>query len=102
VAHDRIPSVRELAVSLEVNPNTVMHSYTYLQDNGIIYNRRGIGYHVAEGGDGEAKRIKRENFVTEELPRIFRTMRVLDFDPEDIERLYEEYTHSAEERNENE
>jgi len=33
---DRIPSVRELAVSIEVNPNTVMRTFNYLQDKGII------------------------------------------------------------------
>ncbi|MFO7849793.1 MAG: GntR family transcriptional regulator, partial [Spirochaetia bacterium] len=71
---DRIPSVRELAVSLEVNPNTVMHSYGHLQDNGIIHNRRGIGYHVSEKGREEAKKFKRAEFLSKELPEIFRTM----------------------------
>ena len=42
-AGDRIPSVREMAVNLGVNPNTVTRSYQTLQDKGIIENRRGIG-----------------------------------------------------------
>ena len=45
----RIPSVRELSVSVEVNPNTAMRAYAYLQDQGIIVNRRGIGYFAAQG-----------------------------------------------------
>ena len=45
---DRIASVREFAVDIEVNPNTVMRAYSYLQDEGIIYNKRGIGYFVGE------------------------------------------------------
>ena len=45
---DRIPSVRELAVSVEVNPNTVMRTFNYLQEKGIIYNKRGIGYFVSD------------------------------------------------------
>lgn len=88
---DRIPSVRELAVSLEVNPNTVMHAYGYLQDNEIIYNRRGIGYHVADAGKEKAKQLKRREFVKEELPGFFRAMEVLDIEIEDIEKFYREY-----------
>ena len=37
----RIPSVRELAVQLEVNPNTVMRTYEHLQQLDIIYNQAG-------------------------------------------------------------
>lgn len=41
---DRIPSVREYAASMEVNANTVMRSYEYLERNDVIFNRRGIGF----------------------------------------------------------
>ncbi|MFP4267363.1 MAG: GntR family transcriptional regulator [Spirochaetaceae bacterium] len=88
---DRIPSVRELAVSLEVNPNTVIHAYGYLQDNGIIHNRRGIGYHVSEEGREAAKKFKREEFLSRELPGIFRAMQVLDIGIDEIKTLYDEY-----------
>src|SRR5271169_1688117 len=37
---DRVPSIRELAESIAVNPNTVVRAYSYLQDHGIIYNQR--------------------------------------------------------------
>ena len=40
----RIPSVREFAAQVGVNPNTVMRTYTWLQEKGILYNRRGVGY----------------------------------------------------------
>lgn len=46
--NDRIPSVRELAIKIEVNPNTVMRTYQHLQEEQIIYNKRGIGYFIAE------------------------------------------------------
>src|SRR4051794_41162898 len=45
-AGERIPAVRELAVQLEVNPNTVMRTFEFLQGQNIIYNQRGIGYFV--------------------------------------------------------
>ena len=46
---ERIPSVREYAAVVEVNANTVMRSYDYLQSQEVIYNKRGIGYFVASG-----------------------------------------------------
>ncbi|ULT24033.1 GntR family transcriptional regulator [Sphingobacterium sp. E70] len=42
--NDKLPSVRELAVQLEVNPNTVMRTYDMLQQKEIIANKRGIGF----------------------------------------------------------
>lgn len=45
----RIPSVREYAATVEVNANTVVRSYDYLQTQEIIFNRRGIGYFVSNG-----------------------------------------------------
>ncbi len=49
---ERIPSVREYAAIVEVNANTVMRSFDYLQSQNIIYNKRGIGYFVATGARG--------------------------------------------------
>lgn len=88
---DKIPSVRELAVSIEVNPNTVMRTYSHLQDMGIIYNQRGIGYFVTAGGCSLVKDLKKKEFVSDELPRTFRTMKLLDMTIGDIEEIYEDY-----------
>lgn len=103
---DKVPSVRDLAVSLEVNPNTVMHAYGYLQENGIIYTKRGIGYHVAADGTQTAKKLKREEFIAEELPAVFKMMYMLDIDIEEFTRLFEQYNEQnkreSEENNENE
>lgn len=41
-SEERIPSVRELASMVEVNPNTVMRSFEFLQQQEVIYNKRGI------------------------------------------------------------
>ena len=46
-AEERMPSVRDVAASMGVNPNTVMRTFDYLQGEEIIYNRRGVGYYVA-------------------------------------------------------
>lgn len=41
---DKIPSVREMALHVQVNPNTVQRSYQWLQDENIIHQKRGIGF----------------------------------------------------------
>jgi DNA-binding transcriptional regulator YhcF (GntR family) len=88
---DRIPSVREMAVQVEVNPNTVTRSYAVLQDEEIIRNQRGIGYFVAEGGREATAAMKRREFIREELPRVFRTMHLLGMSFHELAGLYEQY-----------
>ena len=88
---DRIPSVREMAVNIEVNPNTVMRTFTYLQDKGIIYNKRGIGYFVSDDGMNKTQDLKKEDFVTQELPRFFKAMRMLNMTVDDMGKYYNQY-----------
>ena len=86
---ERIPSIREMSEEIEVNPNTVMRSYGYLQDLGIIYNQRGIGYFVAEDAYRKTLELKKKNFIRRDLPRIFRTMDLLHLTCKDLRALQE-------------
>jgi GntR family transcriptional regulator len=88
---DRIPSIRELAESIEVNPNTVMRTYGYLQDQGIIQNQRGIGYFTAQDAYRTTLELAKRNFVNRELPRIFKSMDLLGMDVKKLGELYAEY-----------
>tara|TARA_Y100001949_G_C15950474_1_gene314476 strand:+ start:496 stop:867 length:372 start_codon:yes stop_codon:yes gene_type:complete len=88
---DRIPSVREMAVTVEVNPNTVMRTFTYLQDKGIIYNKRGIGYFVSDDGFELTKALKKDDFVSQELPELFKAMDLLNVSLDDLKTYYETY-----------
>lgn len=85
---ERVLSVRELAASLEVNPNTVLRSYDFLQGMNIIINKRGIGYFVADDAIDRIKEFRREHFFKEELPLLFRNMQLLDIQMKDIEKEY--------------
>ena len=85
---ERIPSIREMAVETEVNPNTITRSYGLLQDQGIIYNRRGIGYFITEGARQKVLSIMKKDFVENELPRVFRKMRALDLSIDDILNIF--------------
>lgn len=88
---DRIPSVRDLAVSIEVNPNTVAHTYNYLQERGIIYNQRGIGYFIADNAWQNARKLEKEAFLKEQLPRVFKSMRLLNIDINELRKMYDDY-----------
>lgn len=88
---DRIPSVRELAVNTEVNPNTVMRTYSYLQEKGIIFNKRGIGYFLADDAYKTTLQLRKEEFIKEELPKIFKTIQLLDIEFDDLKALYNNY-----------
>ncbi len=88
---DRIPSVREMAVNIEVNPNTVMRTFTYLQDKGIIYNKRGIGYFVTDDGLERTRTLRRDQFINQELPHIFKQMELLGLNLDDLKNYYTEH-----------
>jgi GntR family transcriptional regulator len=90
-ANDRIPSIRELAVEVEVNPNTVTRTYAYLQERGIISNRRGIGYFVTDQGYEQVRELKRRDFVQRELPQLFRTLDVLGMTLDDLQPAYSDH-----------
>jgi GntR family transcriptional regulator len=91
---DRIPSVREMAVSIEVNPNTVMRTFNYLQDKGIIFNKRGIGYFVTEDGFKKTKALRKEDFVNHELPKFFKAMSLLNLTMDDVNVYYRQFINS--------
>ena len=91
---ERIPSVREMAVDIEVNPNTVMRTFNYLQEKGIIYNKRGIGYFVSDDGFDKTRSLKKEDFIHQELPRFFKMMELLNLNISDLESLHHSYSKS--------
>ena len=93
---DRIPSIREMAMDTEVNPNTVMRSYNDLQEKGIIYNQRGIGYFIAVGAADMTQKMMKENFIKKEVPSFFRRLTILGLTFDDLKTIYE--SGKAEER----
>lgn len=88
---EKLPSVREMAMTVEVNPNTVMRTYSALQDQAIIYNQRGIGFFVAPEARQNILAIKKEVFLKDELPEIFKTLGLLDISFDELQQLYRAY-----------
>lgn len=76
-ADERVPSVRELAEQMEVNPNTAMRAVERLQMEGMIYNKRGLGYFVNPNAREEILASRRKKFVEEVVPALFSEMKLL-------------------------
>jgi GntR family transcriptional regulator len=88
---DKIPSVRELAVQLEVNPNTVMRTMEFLQQKDIIFTKRGMGYFVAEEAESKVKTFKKEDFLQNDLPPFFKNIQLLGIDFEELKERFNNY-----------
>ena len=89
---ERIPSVRELASMLEVNPNTIIKSYDELQSKEIIYNKRGLGYFVTSDSLGKIKENFKNDFITKELPLIYKQMNMIGFTTEELIKGYHDFS----------
>lgn len=81
-AGERLPSVREYAALVQVNPNTVMRSYELLSQQGIIYNKRGIGYFVSDNARADIYARREATFRNETLEKMFGQLRLLGVTPE--------------------
>ena len=81
---ERLSSVRELAVQLEVNPNTIVRSYAHLEQNKYIYKRRGIGYFVLSSTKENLSIFYKKRFINKTLPSIFKQMEQLDISIDEI------------------
>ena len=82
----RISSVREYASIVEVNANTVMRSYEYLQSQEVIYNKRGIGFFVASGAKALIHSLRKE-----QVDGFFRQLYTLGISIKEIEKMYYEF-----------
>lgn len=88
---DRIASVREYASALQVNANTVMRSYEYLDRAGVIFNRRGIGFFISDDACERILTMRREAFFSGEMQEFFHSINLLGIAPEQLMELYANY-----------
>ena len=88
---DKILSIRDLAVAMEVNPNTVQRAYDLLQQREIITNKRGIGYFIEDDALERILTFRREQFIQNELPVFFRNLYLLKMNFKEVKQLYEQY-----------
>ena len=93
---ERILSVRELGVALEVNPNTVMRTFDFLQGREIIFNKRGVGYFVSDDARQKILTYRKKQFLEQELLPFFKNMTLLGMTFEELEKEYKNYLENHE------
>lgn len=88
---EKVLSVRSLAIELEVNPNTIMRAYSLLQDNEILYNKRGIGFFVCPDAKHNIIKERRNKFINQKLPELFKEMHLINFSFDELSTFYKKF-----------
>lgn len=87
----RLPSVREMAATVEVNSNTVMRSFDRLASQNMIYNKRGIGFFVSVGARQRILDEKLQNLLSNQFPSLFALLKQLKVTPERLREVYQKW-----------
>ncbi len=86
---ERVPSVRELAAEMGVNPNTVMRAYEHLQRHNVLQNSRGVGNFVCKNARATVMQMRKDDFIENQLPDIFKQIDILEIPWQQIDELYQ-------------
>jgi DNA-binding transcriptional regulator YhcF (GntR family) len=90
----KVPSVRELAAEIEVNANTVARTYDHLQQNGIIYTKRGLGYFVSPDAKEKIVNLRRQQLMQGEMDYFMGQLKAVGITPDELRQLYSDYLKS--------
>ena len=81
---EQLPSVREMAVSLSLNPNTVMKSYKELEKEGFVKTKTGKGVFVNENlSDLEILKLKKK-ILFQKIDEMVKTAKMLNIEKDEI------------------
>ncbi|MBP1164558.1 MULTISPECIES: GntR family transcriptional regulator [Chryseobacterium] len=87
----RIPSIRDFATQLIVNPNTIVRTYEFLEQKRIIMNQRGIGFSITKEGYELVLAYKKEDFIKKDLPHFFKQLYLLNLDIHNLEEDFNKF-----------
>lgn len=87
---EQVPSVRELAVRLGVNPNTAMRAFERLTAAELIYMQRGKGYFVQQGAKKKILNERKKKLLNEMLPALISEVKLLGLEKDEIISLVSE------------
>ena len=80
---DQLPSVRNLAMDLSINPNTIQRAYAELERQGFIYSIKGKGSFVAENSNIKTERTLR---IFEDIEQLTQEAKMLGVTEEELQR----------------
>ncbi|MBU6318088.1 MAG: GntR family transcriptional regulator [Alphaproteobacteria bacterium] len=81
---EALPSVRQVAMDMQVNPLTVSRAYQDLADENLVERRRGLGMFVVAGARARLGASEREIFLRDEWPGVVERIRRLGLSLEDL------------------
>ena len=87
----KVPSVRELAAEIEVNANTVARTYDHLQQNGVIYTKRGLGYFVSPDAQDKIVAARRDQLIKGEMDYFLGQLKAVGITPAELQQIYSDY-----------
>jgi len=90
-SHDQLPSIRELASELLINPNTVARAYREMEREGFIYTRKGKGSFVSDDS-GSLIREKRTEILNKIFDDAIEEAKKYQLAPNEIKKLFEQRT----------
>ena len=96
---ERIPSVREYAVTQQVNPATAARAFEILERQGVIFNKRGLGFFVAEKAVEIIRKIRLDTLLGEESELFFSRLAVLEVSPDQLKDMYAKYLSNSQKLN---
>lgn len=79
-----LPSVRQVALDLQVNPLTVSKAYQELADDGVVERRRGLGMFVIEGARAGLGESERTAFLNQEWPLVVTRIKRLNLSVQEL------------------
>jgi len=88
---EKIMSIRDMAIAIEISPNTVQRAYDFLQQKNIITNKRGVGYFTEPDAAEQILQFRRSQFMENELPLFLRNLYLLKIDPAEIKTYYNKF-----------
>ena len=91
VPEGKVPSVRELAAEIEVNANTVARTYDHLQQNGVIYTKRGLGYFVSPEAKEKIVTSRREQLMQGDMDYFLGPLTAVGITRAELQDPYSEY-----------
>ena len=81
---EALPSVRNVAVDMQINPITASKAYQELVMDGLVEKKRGLGMFVVGGARDKLMQAERDRFIKEEWPRVLDTIRRLGLNAEEL------------------
>lgn len=92
---ERIPSTRDLAIELAVNPATVIRAYERLTEQSLIESQRGLGYFVSQGAVQRIRNLRRSEFLNHTISEFINAIHRVGVSVDEVIERLKQSNHNA-------